>query len=72
MRNKKFVFTCISALTLGAVACNSSEPGEKAKEVIANYTPVFKSKQEYFAYQDSICVCGDRIKYNVDKIEVEV
>ena len=39
MRNKKFVFTCISALTLGAVACNSSEPGEKAKEVTITESP---------------------------------
>ncbi len=39
MRNKKFVFTCISALTLGAVACNSSEPGEKAKEVTITKSP---------------------------------
>jgi len=39
MRNKKFVFTCISALTLGAVACNSSEPGEKAKKVTITESP---------------------------------
>lgn len=46
--------------------------GEKAKEVIANYTPVFNSKEEYFAYCDSISHAGDRIKYSADKIEVEV
>ena len=46
--------------------------GEKAKEVIANYTPVFNSKEEYFAYCDSISHAGDRIKYSIDKIEVEV
>ena len=49
-----------------------SNGGEKAKQVVANYTPVFKSKEEYFAYQDSIFISGDRITYLDKKAEVKI
>ncbi len=41
MRNKKLVFAGMSALALGAIACNSSEPGEmeKGKEVTITESP---------------------------------
>lgn len=69
-KEKACIMSAVWQLALLTLLLENS--GEKAKEVIANYTPVFKSKQEYFAYCDSISQAGDRIKYNVDKIEIEV
>ena len=37
--------------------------GEKAKEVIQNYTPMFESKEKYFEYIDAFEKDGDRIEY---------
>lgn len=39
---------------------------ERANKVISEYTPTFKSKEEYFEYIDKISSEGDRIKYNDD------
>lgn len=43
-----------------------SNGAERAKEVIANFVPQFKSKEEYFAYVDSISSAGNRIEYMDD------
>ncbi|MBQ9116830.1 MAG: amidohydrolase [Clostridia bacterium] len=39
---------------------------EKAKEIIAGYTPKFPSKEAYLAYMDSLNRSGDRIIYRDD------
>lgn len=46
--------------------------GERAKNIIANYKPLFNSKEEYFAYCDSFSVEGDRIVYLDSKIEIKI
>ena len=38
----------------------------RAKEIIANHTPYFKSHQEYFDFMDSLNCEGDRVTYNED------
>ena len=37
--------------------------GERAKEIISSYEPLFNSKEEYFEYIDNIFSDGDRITY---------
>ena len=47
------------------------DEGKRAKEVIANFTPQFKSKQEYFEFLDkNVSRKGDRIIYVDDKAQV--
>lgn len=38
----------------------------RAKKVLAQFTPLFPSKQAFLDYQDSINTSGDRITYNSD------
>ena len=37
--------------------------GERAKRVISDFKPLFASKEEFLAFQDSLNTCGDRIIY---------
>ena len=39
---------------------------ERARKIIADYRPLFASKEEYFAYVDSLTSTGERIVYNED------
>ena len=39
---------------------------ERAKQIVAAHVPLFASKEEYFAYVDSLAGDGDRISYNED------
>jgi len=39
---------------------------KRAKKIIADFKPQFKSKEEYFAYIDKLNSTGDRITYNDD------
>jgi len=39
---------------------------ERAKKVIAEFKPLFKSAREFLEYQDSINTSGDRIVYHED------
>ena len=43
-----------------------SDGAVRAKKIIDEFTPVFATKEEFFAYQDSLCTSGDRIVYNED------
>jgi hypothetical protein len=43
---------------------------ERAREIIANYKPEFKSKEEFLAYQDSKNSSGDRIIYRESGAEI--
>ncbi len=44
----------------------------RAKEIIANFEPMFASKEEYFAYVDEMESAGDRIIYSEGKAEVRL
>ena len=35
-----------------------------AKQIVADFEPQFKTKEEFFAYVDSLSCSGDRINYN--------
>ena len=37
--------------------------GERAKKIKAEFTPRFASKEEYFAYTESMSCSGNRIEY---------
>ena len=39
---------------------------KRARKIIADYRPLFASKEEYFAYVDSLTSTGERIVYNED------
>lgn len=41
---------------------------ERAKSVVKEFKPMFASKEEFFAYQDSLNTSGDRIIYREDGI----
>ena len=38
----------------------------RAKQIIADFKPMFASKQEYLSYVDSLSASGDRIVYKED------
>ncbi len=40
---------------------------ERARKIISEFEPLFNSKEEYFAYIDSLYSSGDRISYNEDQ-----
>ena len=40
--------------------------GERAENILENFTPRFASKEEFLAYQDSLACSGDRITYRED------
>ena len=43
-----------------------TDGAKRAKEIIANFTPEFATKEEFLAYIDAINCSGDRIAYNAD------
>ena len=43
-----------------------SDGAARAKQIVADYKPLFASKDEYLAYVDSLNAKGDRIDYNDD------
>ncbi len=45
---------------------------ERAKKIIAEFEPAFKSKDEYLSYIEAIRSNGDRIVYNEDSAEVRL
>jgi len=46
--------------------------GERAKNIKANFTPMFKDKTEYLDYVDSLSACGDRIEYLDQEVKVKL
>lgn len=44
------------------------DDAKRAKEIIAEFKPLFNSKEEYFTYIDALFSEGDRITYNEDNI----
>lgn len=43
---------------------------ERAMSILEDFEPRFASKEEFLAFQDSLCCEGDRIIYNEDRAEV--
>lgn len=42
------------------------ENGARAKKILADFKPLFASKDEFLRYKDSLSVSGERITYNED------
>ena len=62
-----------SAIVQVQALCDLLKDGATvAKRVIDNFTPMFKSKEDYLAYIDDFSCSGDRITYNDDKAEVKL
>ena len=49
-----------------------SNGAERAKKVIAEYKPLFASKEAYLEFMDSLYKEGDRIVYNADESVAQV
>ncbi len=49
-----------------------SNSGKKAKEIIENYVPMFKTKEDYFEYLKSFKSSGDRIEYKEDLATIKL
>ena len=39
---------------------------ERGDQIVREFKPLFASKEEFLAYQDSLCCSGDRINYRED------
>ena len=51
---------------LGMLYLLLKDEGARAKEILANFTPRFDSKESYLAYLDSLKKTGDLIEYGED------
>ena len=49
-----------------------SNGAEKARAIIENFKPQFKSKEEYLKYVDALNSSGDRIEYSDDKAVIKL
>lgn len=49
-----------------------SDGAKRAKEIVANYKPMFASKEEYIAYMDSLNSSGDRIEYAANDAKIRL
>ena len=49
-----------------------SNGAERAKDIIANFTPDFESKDAYLNYIDSLVSVGDRITYTEDGATIKL
>lgn len=59
-------------LQLGMLLLLLSDGAKRAKRIIAEYKPMFGSKEAYLAYMDSLNASGDRIVYNEDETVAEI
>ena len=68
------VAACVGSakLQLGMLLILLSNGAERAKKVIAEYKPLFKSKDAYLQFMDSLYQEGDRITYNDDETIAKV
>ena len=53
-------------MQLGMLYLLLSNNAERAKQIISEFKPAFNSKEEYFAYIDTLSSSGDRIIYKED------
>lgn len=68
------VAACVGSakLQLGMLLILLSNDGQRAKQVIDEHKPLFKSKEEYLQYMDSLCCEGNRIEYNADETVAKI
>ena len=68
------VAACVGSakLQLSMLLLLLQDEGKRAKEIIADYKPLFDSKEAYLAYMDSLNSSGDRIVYNEDETVAQV
>lgn len=56
---------------LGMLLILLSDKAKRAKKIIDEFEPMFKSKEEYLSFMDSLNVTGERIEY-IDNKQVKV
>ena len=68
------VAACVGSakLQLSMLLLLLQDEGKRAKVIIADYKPLFDSKEAYLAYMDSLNSSGDRIVYNEDETVAQV
>lgn len=68
------VAACVGSakLQVGMLYLLLSDGAKRAKEIIENFEPMFKSQKEYLSYIDSLNRSGDRIEYTEDGAKVSL
>ena len=68
------VAACVASakMQLAMLLILLSDDAKRAKQIIADFKPRFKSKEEYLAYMDSLSCDGDRIEYVDDETVAHV
>lgn len=68
------VAACVGSakLQVGMLYLLLSDGAKRAKEIIENFEPMFKSQKEYLSYVDSLNRSGDRIEYTEDSAVVKL
>lgn len=63
------VAACVASakMQLAMLLILLSDDAKRAKQVIAEFKPLFQSKEDYLSYMDSLNCAGDRIEYNDDE-----
>ena len=57
---------------LGMLYLLLTDNGIRAKDIIKNFQPNFKNKDEYLAYCDSLACSGDRIIYGENETKIRL
>jgi hypothetical protein len=68
------VAACVGSakLQMGMLLLLLENDAQRAKKVIAEYKPLFASKEAYLEYMDSLNKEGDRIVYNEDETAAQI
>lgn len=68
------VAACVASakMQLGMLLILLSDGAKRAKQVIEEFKPQFASKEDYFAFVDSLGQTGDRIEYSEDETTARV
>ena len=59
-----------AAWQVGMLTLLFENGAERAKRILAEFKPVFESKEAFLAYQDSLNFSGDRIIYSDGRAEI--
>ncbi len=59
-------------MQLGMLLILLSDGAKEAKRVLAEFEPMFASKDEYLAFIDAFNKTGDRIEYTADETSAKV
>ena len=57
---------------LHSITSNIEKNAERAKNIIKEYKPLFKNKEEYLAYCDTLACSGDRIEYSDKEAKIRL